>query len=301
MSEMSQSGYQSPETKIFYEGAWQLRADFLQKLIDAGEKNPFRLTQLLMAHERKYKFNPELTSKPLELVSDIYIKNDYGGEVGPAGVPVLRQSSFRGQYIDVPFYAEADLNKYVIDFYEQRGPFDALVELGCGLGHKLFEIYHQGGPKIPYYGGEFTQSGVAIANKLAKLNSDHTYSFHHFDHLNPDLSWLPKYDRVLVYTMHTIEQVREITPQWFDVVGKCAKKVVCLNFEPFGYQLQELGPATKGHKDLFQKMEWNQNFGPTLLAAQKQGLIRIEYLETELFLPTDQDNATSLAIWHSPA
>jgi len=41
------------------------------------------------------------------------------------------------------------------------------------------------------------------------------------------------------------------------------------------------------------------NFYEVLLQAKEEGLIDIDYVETELFFPEDPGNPTSVAIWRN--
>ena len=77
-----------------------------------------------------------------------------------------------------------------------------------------------------------------------------------------------------------------------------APQVTGLHLEPFGFQVTpNLGEATKKQSEIFNLYEWNVNFFEILNLAQDKGLIKIDFVETDLFLPEDPTNATSVAIW----
>ena len=79
----------------------------------------------------------------------------------------------------------------LIDIIDETGPYDSIVELGCGYGRNLIEIFYKGGPTdVRYFGGEFTQSGVEIASKLAAATPKINAKFFHFNHLEPSLEGL---------------------------------------------------------------------------------------------------------------
>ena len=62
--------------------------------------------------------------------------------------------------------------------------------------------------------------------------------FFHFNHLKPKFDKnLDFGKRVLVFTYHTIEQVKEIPDNWFKVVASIAPFVRCIHAEPFGFFL----------------------------------------------------------------
>jgi hypothetical protein len=106
-------------------------------------------------------------------------------------------------------------------------------------------------------------------------------------------------DRALVFTMHSLEQVKHIAPELFLAISRVARAVSCLHFEPFGFQVADLGPATQAHRELMVGNGWNQNFAAALSQACQQYGLKTSFMATELFLPTGHDNPTSLAIWHS--
>jgi SAM-dependent methyltransferase len=289
---------QVPAWRDFYEAAWAYRAEFMRSKIRGGETDPYRIIKLFEAHERKYSFtlrNGESIVERKTWPRDIY------GET-PAGVPMLRGTSLRGEILRVPFHARDHLHDFIIDYIDENGPYDCILELGCGYGRALFEIFYGGGPSnIPYFGGELTKSGVAIAQELAALRPDMKATFFAFDHLQPDLGIVPRVDRALVYTMHSIEQVALIDQSFFAVAAGIAKDVTGLHFEPFGYQLGETGPVTKDHKKFMLERGWNQNFAVALAQAMQRYGLNSDFTVTEQFLPADWQNPTSLTIWRSAA
>ncbi len=285
---------QAPLCRAFYEQAWRIRADHLHEMIAAGETNIPRLLRRLEAFERKFRVMAssegprfERTAWPKEM------------EVGPAGVPLLRPSSFRGNGALVPFHASDNIANFIVDYIDEAGPFDAIVELGCGYGRNLFDIYYGGGPQdCRYYGGELTASGVAAGSEIAALDPAMKAKFFSFDYLDPVLDIVPA-ERALVFTVHSIEQVCQIDAQLFAVIAGVGSHVDCVHFEPFGFQLAELGPATREHRSQAIENSWNLNFAAALQEAQQKHNLRISCVVTETSLPLDPHNPTSLAIWHS--
>jgi hypothetical protein len=286
---------QEPLWREFYEQAWAVRADYLRGMIASGERNIPRLLRRFEAFERKYRVKPgenagltfERTAWPKEF------------EIGPAGVPLLRPSSFRGNALLVPFHAGDHAANFLVDYIDEAGPFNAIIELGCGYGRNLFDIFYGGGPQdVRYYGGELTASGVAVAQEIAALDPAMKASFFSFDYLEPALAIEPV-ERALVFTVHSIEQVCQIDPGLFAVIAGAAKRVDGVHLEPFGFQLNELGPASRGHRDQAVENSWNLNFAAALQEAQRLHGIEVSSVVTEISLPADPLNPTSLAIWRS--
>ncbi|MEQ8195848.1 MAG: hypothetical protein RIB59_15295, partial [Rhodospirillales bacterium] len=256
------------------------------------ETDPLRLIKRLEQTERKYFLGFDETQKSFG-----WRKIEYENPL-PSGTGRFKESSFKGKFIDIPFYAETRYSDFILDFLQETGTPDCVVELGCGYGRNLFEMHYGGGPRIPYYGGELTLAGQTLGSRLAALNQDLKFSFHPFDHIAPKLDWLPEYKKIFVTTVHSIEQVNKISLDFFRCLTNAAPQVIGLHLEPFGFQVENLGPATRKHREVFELYEWNVNFYEILNQAQDEGLIEIDFIETELFFPADATNPTSLAIWH---
>lgn len=217
-----------------------------------------------------------------------------------ANIPHNKITSLNGLNILVPFYTNTSVVNMIIDALSFEH-YDSIVELGCGYGQNLFKIfYNGGGVDLKYFGGEFTKSGVEMARKLANIEPNMKAEFFHFNHLKPKFD--KKFDfgeRVLVFTCHTIEQVREIPDNWFKVVANIAPFVRCIHAEPFGFQIASLGEASQKHKEYFIKNGWNLNFAKTLKKAGENGDIIIEDALLEYSCGTDPFNPTSIAVWRS--
>ena len=86
---------------------------------------------------------------------------------------------------------------------------------------------------------------------------------------------------------------------FFYCLTNAAPNVIGLHLEPFGFQSHpDLGPVTKFHAERFEIGQWNVNFYEILNKASEEGILEIDYIETELFFPSDANNPTSVAIWH---
>lgn len=217
-----------------------------------------------------------------------------------ADIPHNKITSLNGLNILVPFYTNTSIVNMIIDALALE-QYDSVIELGCGYGQNLFKIFYSGGGvNLKYFGGEFTKSGVEMARKLANIEPNMRAEFFHFNHLKPKFD--KKLDfgkKVLVFTCHTIEQVKEIPDNWFKVVASIAPFVRCIHAEPFGFQIRNLCEATKNHKDYFIQNGWNLNFASTLKKANQNGDIIIEDAMLEYSCGTDPFNPTSIAVWRT--
>lgn len=297
---------QAVKWQDFYEKAWAVRAEYMRGLLKTGKYNTMQIINML---DKKQRFSQVAGATETE-------ENSAGGtglkmRVIPikfnvpqkyrtfVGVPLTRISALFGNLVNIPFYTQYRLDHFLIDIIDATGPYDAIVELGCGYGRNLFNIFYSGGPTdICYYGGEFTKSGEELCKDLATATPSMQTQFFHFDHLKPDLSILRgKYERIFVFTVHTIEQVKTIPDEWCKKVAEAAPFVRCVNIEPFGFQLAELGPRSRAHKEFFTRNEWNLNFSEVVTRAKENNEIEVEDLQLENIYSSDSTNMSSVIVW----
>jgi hypothetical protein len=123
-------------------------------MIDEGERHPLRLIKRLEAHESRFKlgWNGEATDDHVyceDLAENTALLR--------CGTPAFRIAALRGNHMSVPLHTSACLHNFIIDFIGRHSPFNAIVELGCGYGRTIFELWYGGAPSaIPFFGGELT-------------------------------------------------------------------------------------------------------------------------------------------------
>jgi len=92
-------------------------------------------------------------------------------------------------------------------------------------------------------------------------------------------------------TVHTIEQVCKINVDFFRCLVDAAPNVIGLHLEPVGFQATpDLGPVTKKQVEYFKQYGWNVNFYEMLNQARDEGLVEIDFVETDLFFSGDPHN-----------
>lgn len=288
--------FQHPAWREHYEKGWNLRLDFMKKLVDQGERNPYRIIHALEKRERKHQIIYPKAEEP-------YWKHrefPEPSEFLPSGLPILRESSLRGKVIQLPYYTNLRQHDFIVDMLDLED-FDCIAELGCGIGKNLFEIYYNSGPRdIPYIGAELTDSGVEAGRLLSSLDGDINIEMFKFDFMKPDLSFLNCFKNVFLFTFHAIEFIHLISDELIRVLAQCAERIVCVHFEPFGFQIDpNLGDATRAQNKFFLKQEWNINFWETLIKAQNEKLLRIKFAAQEIICDTDPVNPLSLVVWEA--
>ena len=286
--------FQLPHWQDFYERAWAFRAKFLEEQLESGA-NALQAIKELEKKERGYTLGVNDTTGEV-----LYMKKEIGDDephIKDTNIALYSKRGFNGNIIILPKHTSYNFRTLLIDLIDATGPYDAIIELGCGYGRNLFEIFYGGGPReAKYIGGEFTKSGVEIAQKLAKKAPKMKTEFFHFNHLEPKLPFKKPFKRAFVFTCHSIEQVMQINENWFDEVVKAGEFVRGAHLEPFGFQLKNSGPLSDMHKDFIIQNSWNINFAEVLRQALERKIIKDEQIFLEMGVTPDV-NVGSLAFW----
>lgn len=286
--------FQLPHWQDFYEKAWAFRAKFLESQLQSGA-NALQAIKELEKKERGYTLGVNDTTGEV-----LYMKKEISDDephIKDTNIALYSKRGFNGNIIILPKHTSYNFRTLLIDLIDATGPYDAIIELGCGYGRNLFEIFYGGGPRdAKYIGGEFTKSGVEIAQKLAKKAPKMKTEFFHFNHLEPKLPFKKPFKRAFVFTCHGIEQVMQINENWFDEVVKAGEFVRGAHLEPFGFQLKNSGPLSDMHKDFMIQNSWNINFAEVLRQAVERKIIKDEQIFLEMGVTPDV-NVGSLAFW----
>ena len=286
--------FQLPHWQDFYEKAWAFRAKFLESQLESGA-NALQAIKELEKKERGYTLGVNDTTGEV-----LYMKKEISEDephIKDTNIALYSKRGFNGNIIILPKHTSYNFRTLLIDLIDATGPYDAIIELGCGYGRNLFEIFYGGGPRdAKYIGGEFTKSGVEIAQKLAKKAPKMKTEFFHFNHLEPKLPFKKPFKRAFVFTCHSIEQVMQINENWFDEVVKAGEFVRGAHLEPFGFQLKNSGPLSDMHKDFMIQNSWNINFAEVLRQALERKIIKDEQIFLEMGVTPDV-NVGSLAFW----
>lgn len=212
-----------------------------------------------------------------------------------------------GTEVPVPYQAS---NQIVRDWIadtviSQTAGVDAIIETGSGWGYNLFNIWLRGGPNVPYHAFEYTDAGreSALAVRKAAENGPHL-NVHPFNYYEADFSAIKgRYDHVLVYSSHSIEQIGMLPESYPESVLSIAKKVTCIHFEPIGWQFAaENNHPIRDYGQLAysQKHNYNKNLWELLKKYQAQGRLVIDETSADTMC-VKAYNGTSVIRWHSLA
>jgi hypothetical protein len=292
--------------EAFYEIAWRARLALIEPWCAEPGANPLRIIHRLELHELDNQLGLDMVlntatgEKGYSGAFRWYRRPTEPGGTLPTGVPPFLPVAVRDREMMVPSYADfgAIPGRWVAH-HLQSNRYDAIAELGSGLGRNLFSIYYNGGPPGPYFACEFAESGRRITQMLAALDPAIAMRVLPFDHKAPELSFLAGFKRVLLLTVHSIEQIDRLPDTYFDTLAAAAPEVTAMHFEPFGFQLGRDNDVSRRQRDHFTGRGWNLDLLEKLRDADKRGAIRLTFLSDNLWGNT-LENPTSVAIWEKP-
>jgi hypothetical protein len=285
-------GSQSAIWRAKYEQLWAARAELVAQMIARGEADPTRIVLAVERFEQRFSLYTDGAKW-------FWKKREFDPKtLLPSGVPAFRDGAFNGAALQVSAYTYPNMPQFLADFFDEAGPFDTMIELGCGFGQNLFKLHSIGLPlTMRYFGGELAESGVALGRTLAALDRRIAVEFFPFDHLAADLSAVRGAENPLIFTCHSLEQVEIVPQSFFAAIAGCAPKVTCVHLEPFGFQIRPMGKTAQVQRKFFEKEKWNANLHSAAEQAERAGIIKRTSVIPEIFLSRDEFNVTSLMVW----
>ena len=180
-----------------------------------------------------------------------------------------------------------------------RTDTQAIVDLGCGWGRSLFEIWLRGGPgAATYYGLEFTQAGLDCITSLAALEPRLTMRALRFDFQRPDFSALARpLSHAVVFTVSSIHQVPMIAKDAYRSILGIADAVDCLHFEQIGWQIAARAQSA-ADRNYALRHDYNRNLWQILNELRDERAIEVIAIEADLF-GTQELYPLSLVHWRS--
>lgn len=125
---------------------------------------------------------------------------------------------------------------------------DLIVDLGCGWGHRMFDMWCIGiGSRARFIGGDRSEYSRRLVEDISRLFPEMRVDWFPFDFLTPDFRALPQNARnICVFTCCAIEQVQQIGSALFDALSEQfpSAKIRGVHLEPIAFQLAEnYGPS----------------------------------------------------------
>jgi hypothetical protein len=261
-----------------YEPTWSARLGQIRQVIGEGEKD---LSRVLALVARRAEQN-----RKMDLGRGSYVAFDTLVELPSRGAQKLHRGSVVEAVIDLCSPAT-----------------QAVVELGSGWGEHLCNVWTGGGPReATYYACEITESGRECALALAGLERGLRLEAPYFDYLNPDFGAIPRPRKeVVVYTVHSIEQVHEVPMELIARLCALADSVKVAHFEPIGWQMipdEEKTELTRRHEKRCQTKRYNRNLWSLLRQAEAEDQVRVRTAIPNFF--GLEHNPTSYIVWEAP-
>ena len=250
-----------------YEGKWGSVRDFAARVVESGEGDLSRAVRRVEAEERELTLEPQ------------------------AGMAL-------GERVTLPRAAMTGARRDLI----QRILLDActaetamVVELGSGGGMNLLNLHLWGGPRVSYHALEPTESGRACTEILAALDPGLDLTTAPFDFEQPRYDALPRADaHVLVFTVHSIEQVTEVPREAITGLFGLGTSVTGVHFEPVGWQV---GPEHDGRgtsQAYADEHDYTRNLVPALREAEADGRLVIDDIVVDVFGINPRNSTTAI-------
>lgn len=276
---------------------WELRGRLLSDIIDSGETSLVRALGMFQAHCRRHRLDLQVATAERDNGEIIRMLTGAGdwtpmglepeahppGAALPDGKPLLSWTSIAGARTIRPAAANYDHVgvRYLLEL-SRTHEFDAIVELGSGLGERLFELYLAGGPAhIPYFGAEYWESGRAAADRLAALAPQLDFRSIAFDLSRPDFGFLRGYRRVLLFSNSAIYCVSNLPNSFAATLAGAAECMTGVHFELIHHQVAPA--ASTASLDYAHLRQHNSDFTARMFAARDSGILTIPYFAPDAY------------------
>jgi len=160
----------------------------------------------------------------------------------------------------------------------------AIVDLGCGWGRSLFEVWLRGGPSsATYYGFDVTRAGIDCVEALAQLEPAMKVRTAEFDLYHPNYSLLSRpLEHAVVFTVSSVHQLPTLETEAYNAILEIAKAIDCLHFEQIGWQMQP-GEQTAADREYALRNDYNKDLWRVLSELSSAGKIEFREVEPDVF------------------
>lgn len=257
-----------------YQPVWERLAEMVERQIAAGERSLSRVT------------------------SKVY------GEWRGTGIEPMNGVAF-GEPVRMPRSALLGARQSLITqtiLQVCRPDTAAIIELGSGSGLNLCDLYCRGGPSAArYFGLELTESGRRCLERLCSLEPDFDCTSRFFDFRKPDFGFLTNVrGHAVVFSIHAIEQIPEIQPDFFRALIAAADDISCVHLEPVGWQIDGRENGPYNNIQYAKSCGYNEDVIRTLQLLEDEDRITIDGIVPDIF-SQKRKNASTLIQWSSRA
>lgn len=166
------------------------------------------------------------------------------------------------------------------------------IDLGCGWGHRMIDMYRAGLDAL-FFGGDRSKYSRLLTESAASLFPKMRCNWFQFDFLQPDLANADgEASKVCLYTCHAIEQVTTIGPGLIDAVLQRYPHaaITGIHLEPISFQMN---PSRRSDLAYAERKHYNMDLYETVRMRRDLGIERAE----PVILDAGDGNATSLLVW----
>lgn len=272
-----------------YEILWASRLQIFEKLYEAGITDPLRLLAEFERFEKEYSMGvihaDDSEGASREFLSGMVVMQPRQTEAQSAlkfeGRPVLQA---------------------VLDACDES--VQCIVELGCGYGRNLIELqYHITNPDISLIGAEYTRSGRrAIEFFNARFFQNRPINVAFTNHSIASFPFIPRDKKVLVFSCHSLEQVRLLPNDFFIKLAGSADKITGIHIEPFGFQAVAQKDWQKTHLHHF-CFAHHQSYNMNMFQCFQQAVAAQAIIPEKVSINASfaqPENPSSILIWRKP-
>ncbi len=178
---------------------------------------------------------------------------------------------------------------------------ELVLDLGCGWGHRLFDVWRTGGPQSALYvGGDRSPHTGQIISDVSTLFPGMRVGWFPFDYLNPDFGGLPDhFQSIAVYSFHAIEQVTLLGPALLQqLTARYPKaRIRGIHLEPIGFQLDHTDHLAAEAAEAVRAWAIRRNYNLDLVEQIKANpKLKLSATENAIFT-RDEANITSVVVW----
>jgi hypothetical protein len=171
---------------------------------------------------------------------------------------------------------------------------DLVIDLGCGWGHRMFDVWLHGGPKqARYRGGDRSEYSRRIVTAVAQLFPAMDADWFRFDFLAPRLPDVTAARTVCIYSYHAIEQVARLGSGLFDAIVEqfAGAAIRGIHLEPVSSQIP--GEDRPDDRAYAASRLYNADLYEQIMAHPKLRLIKSEAAINDIH----NGNSTALLVW----
>lgn len=288
-----------PNHPDYYIAAWQMRRDVIESWIAQGETSLPRLLARFLRFERHYGLGG--TAQDGLMAGTLYfVPVSEDADFALAALERWHPAIIRGRDAEILDYLRFDLTDMLVEFADG---VDTVLELGSGYGLQLFRMFHGGAPAdIRYVGGEPTDSGRALAERLAALEPAMRFESVDFDIHTPDWSCLEGSRKALIFTSWSLMYADFIPDEFFRALAAWPGEATLVFCEPLGFQWGISHPVSQAQADIHENGGLNGDLVVALDKAVRQGLIEPLLVAKDVFARrTDPFDLMSVVVCAKPA